>query len=189
MAGAKKKNNHYALKKLWILILLALFFSTSSSISPLWATYVLKLGGNLKTSGIAIAVNSACFAIFNVVWGWLESIYSNEKCYIIGSFLIVSLLYGLYPFVKTPIELYVLQVPIGAFSAMMGPALFKLYNEHNQERLSRFGWGVYTAQMNLFVAVGAVVGAHVAHNFGFDAVFYMMSVLSFAAGLSAAFIL
>lgn len=184
-----KKNRQSSISYIWILILLALLFSATGSISPLWAAYVLRLGGNLKTAGIAVSLNTGSFAIFNLVWGWVETHYPNDKLYIIGPFLILTLLYLAYPLIGTPLELYALQIPLGMFAAMQVPALTNLYDQQLKGKESTMGWGIYIALINLSISMGALVGAHVAHYFGFDAVFYMMAGLAFVACISAAFIL
>jgi len=160
---------HYFMKPL--IAINVFIIVTSSFLMPLWAKFVMHIGGDLRTACIAICVFSIVIGIFTIIASRIEHSFRHYENFIAITSLLFTLTYCGYFFVSHPWQLYLIQVILGLCGAFQCPALFALYHFYMPKTHSGFHWGIWNGFYNISVGVGALMSAYIAYHFGFTAVF------------------
>lgn len=153
-----------------ILIILAGAF-----MMPLWATFVAKIGGDIRTAGNAICIFSIVIGGFTCITGKLESAVKRNTLFVIMAQALMLLGYVGYFFVHHPWQLYVVQIILGVGGAFQSPALYALYHECIDATQSTFYWGMWNGAYNIAIGIGALLSAYIIHNTNFTVLFSVMT--------------
>lgn len=142
--------------------------------SPIFAAYVLDIGGDLFDSGTALAIETAVVGVFIIIFGRLASKFHTEKLQLVIGYGLTALIYLGYSLVDTPQQLFALQAVSGIAAALEVPAFSGLFSALQEKDKHAKGWGDYLGAMNFISAGALLVSGAVAQNYGFNTLFYMM---------------
>ncbi len=151
---------------------------TGGFLTPLWGNFVKQIGGDVRTAGIAICIFSIIIGICTILAARIENKYRIEKSALIFSAIIIALAYSGYLLVKTPFELYSVQLFLGIGCAIQTPALYKLYQDSMPAEKSTLGWGIWNGFFNIALGVAALCSSYIAHHLGLRGVFLVMLALA-----------
>ncbi|WP_133128058.1 MFS transporter [Legionella nagasakiensis] len=121
------------------------------------------------------------FGLFAFLFGLVTSYFRQNKLFLCTSYLLYSVLCTAYLFVYTPMQLYCVQLLIAVAAAMQSPVRNALYNKTITNGKETIGWGLYNLTFTFSIGLGAMIGSHLAHYFGFNWVFIGMSVMGMTA--------
>ena len=142
--------------------------------SPVFAAYVLDIGGDLFASGTALAIETAVVGVFIIIFGRVASKYHTEKLQLTLGYGLTALIYLGYTLIETPNQLYILQAVAGIAAALEVPAFSGLFSALQEKDKHAKGWGDYLGVMN-FISAGALVASGaIAQQYGFNTLFYAM---------------
>ena len=177
---------HIKNKLLYFLIFTDSFFNISSLILvPIFAVYVLSLGGDVRHIGEIYAIQAIAFGVV----GWLASRYWIDQrhgiaiAYFLWTIYSVVLIFNqsLYVF-------YALQLVSGAANAIRYPFLQLSISDHTGDvKIALFYKTLYRFAGDLAGALLAMLVAHYAYHKGFQPVFIIMSCLSAIACINGIF--
>lgn len=171
-------SKHYFMKSL---ITINVFIIIAGGfLVPLWASFVHRIGGDIRTAGNAIAIFSIIIGVFTCIAGKIENQLDHDEYFLVGSQAMFVLGYACYFFVHHTWQLYLLQMWLGMAGAMQSPAIYSLYQRFMPKGTRNTAWGIWNGFYNISMGIGAFVSAYVAHSFGFNGVFTMMTLIALA---------
>ncbi len=170
-----------------ILILSSFFINLAAGLfGPLYAVFVQRIGGDLLTAGSAYAGFSiALGAMIFLLSRWEDRVKHQERLIVIARGLQVIGISG-YMFIKTPLDLFLVQIALGISEAIITPAFDSLYSRNLDKGRSASEWGMWESMRAVVIGIAAVAGGFIAQQYGFPALFSIMAVISifaFAASL------
>jgi len=163
--------------KLFILINFLIILS-AGFMMPVWAEFVHKIHGDIRTAGNAICIFSIILGFFTWFTAKIENQMGHEELILVFSQALFSLSYLGYFWVTSPIQLYLVQVALGVSSAIQVPALFSLYERYIPKSESTFYWGVWAGAYNIAIGLGALISAYTVQHFGFTIMFEVLFSVS-----------
>jgi sugar phosphate permease len=165
-----------------ILITINIFIILAAQfLIPLWGHFVQRIGGDVRTAGIAVCIFSIVTGLFTLLSGKIIHKTKNEEQVMIITSAIISICYLGYLFVNTPIELYIIQIILGLCGAFQCTSMYSLYNRYMPRTHSAYHWSIWNAFYFIGAGVAALSSAFIAHNFGFNWVFVVLFTISIIA--------
>lgn len=159
-----------------LLISDTMFILANALLAPVFAIYALNMGGDILVIGELSSVFAISTGIMLLVFGRIEDRHKKAPL-IIVSYVIMATGYIAYMFVTNVGQLLAIQVLLALGIAMNIPAydaLFSIYLEHNKEAQQ---WGTYYAISYFLSGVGAIIGAGIVEQYGFNGLFMIMTIL------------
>lgn len=161
------------------LLFIQVFNITASNfLGPVYAVYVKKIGGDLLTAGATYAISMAVIGSLIVVSGRFANKYHTEKLQLIlGYTLAIFVAFG-YLIIRTPNELFLLEILAGLSIAISQPAFSGIYSSKTEEGKYTSSWGDYLGMAYWAAAFAALYAGYVSQQFGFSALFISMMILN-----------
>lgn len=166
-----------------LLVISGLFMFSFGMFSPIYALFVSEIGGDITVASNAWAVFSLSAGLLTFFAGRWENRIKETELGIVLSQFIISLAYLLLYFTEKIFFLYLSQIILGIGMAFFWPAFHSVYGQHVQRRKAAFQWSLYDGLAYLIPAGAAIAGGIIVNNYGFDAIFIIMSAVSFVCGL------
>lgn len=162
-----------------ILLLSSFFINLAAGLfGPLYAVFVLQIGGDLLTAGVAYAGFSIALGIMIFFLGsWEDRVKHQEKLIIISRVLSVIGFFG-YLFIRNPVDLFFVQIIFGLAEAIIVPAYDSLYSRNLDKGKAASEWGVFESTRAIVLGAAAVAGGFLAQEYGFSMLFSLMAVIS-----------
>ncbi|MDO8425643.1 MAG: MFS transporter [bacterium] len=155
---------------------------------PIFALFVedFIVGGNEAVAGIAAGVYLFTKSTLQIPIAHLIDRIRGERDDFWLLF-VFSMLMGLVPLlylvIRTPIQLYAVQLVLGIFTAFTFPTFMAMFTRHIDRAKEGTEWGVYFTLVDMMSATFAVVGGYVAVSEGFPALITVVVILSFIGSL------
>lgn len=156
-----------------------------SLFGPLYAIYVEGIGGGLLDVGNTIALYSVVTGVFIIVIGKISD-RTNKMLLTTAGFALSALGTLAYLIIRTPSELYALQVVFALSTALLSAPLSALFAQHITKGREGFLWALEGGGGKVLFGVGVAIGTFTAHAFGFIAVFLIIACLQACAAISQA---
>lgn len=155
--------------------------SSLGLITPIFAIFIADkiIGGGVKVAGFAFAFYTLAFALTRLpaAYGVDRKMKENQRLYLlIGGTILVSLCYFLYPLVKFPWQIYILQCLIGIGFSLSCASFFSFFTRYINKGQESLEWGVYEVAISLGVAATAATSGILAAKFGFNIVFILAGI-------------
>jgi predicted MFS family arabinose efflux permease len=160
----------------------AIFVFILGLFAPFYAVFIIRIGGSVALAGLS-------WAVFSIVAGCLIFLFSRWELKIKEQELLIALGYVLrggvflsYAFMADIAQLMVTQIFWGIATALSTPAFDSVYARHTTNEDSIVQWGDWEGVSAITTGVAALIGGLVIQGFGYQAVFIVMAVISFALG-------
>jgi len=101
----------------------------------------------------------------------------------LGGTIGFSLVPFLYISLKTPAQLYLVQLFYGFSTALTFPSWMAIFTRHIDSQKEGLEWGIYYTLTDLGGALTATIGGILAQNFGFQPLFAIVGFISFTGSL------
>ena len=152
-------------------------------LSPIYAIYVEKVGGDLMDASIAGGIFAFVTGVVSLISGhYTDKVKENELIISLG-FMILGVGYFFYAMVDSIWSLFAVQVLIGVGMAISAPSYDAVYTKHVVGHHSGKQWAAWESMAYITTSAGAIVGGIIVTHFGFNSVFVIMSVLSLLSAL------
>jgi MFS family permease len=154
--------------------------------TPLFAIFVLHLGGDAKTVGLASGVGAYAAALMILFIGkWENSQRHQEKMVVIGFFWLAFGALG-YAMVHEIWQLFVVQIFNAVGTGMLVPAIRTSYAKLEDKGRETEEWAFWEGGNRMFAATGAILGGFLLSAFGnFKGLFILIAAIQFIAALIA----
>ncbi len=156
---------------------------------PLWSSYALYIGGDVRTAGIAVSTFSIVIGLCIVFAGYMEHRLKNEENMMMITSALLSIIYLGYFFVHHAWQLYLLQACLGLACAFQSPAIFSLYHRYIPRLQSALYWGIWNGFYFISIGIASLISSFALHHFGFKTVFTILWLFSLASFLLCLFIM
>lgn len=156
-------------------------WSASNLIAPVFAIYLTENinGGSIEVVGLAAMIYLIFKSIFEVPVGmWIDRTKSEKDdlySALLGTIL-TGMVYALFPVITEVWQVYVLQAILGVSAALAFPGWYSIFTRHIDKKKEAFEWSLYDVMLGLGMAFTAAIGAFMANRFGFNTVFYIISI-------------
>lgn len=154
-----------------------------SLFGPLYAIYVQGIGGSLLDVGNSIALYSVATGALIIVAGKISD-KINKVLLTTAGFTISAFATLAYLVIKTPVELYVLQVVFALSTALLSAPFSALFAQHIKEERAGLMWAFDAGGGKILAGIGISIGTFVTHAFGFMTVFFVIFFLQVCAAIS-----
>ena len=155
---------------------------------PIFAVYITESinGGTVEVIGIAMTIYLLTKSLGQIpVASIIDKIKGENDDFLV--MFIGSIFYALIPlayiFIKTPVELYVVQFFYGLAAAFVFPSWMAIFTRHIDKEHEGVEWGVYQTMVDLGSAVTASLGGLIAYRFGFNMLFIIVSISIFLGSM------
>ncbi len=152
-------------------------------LGPIYALFVEKMGGSLLDASFAGGIFALAAGLTTLVAGKFADGYKRDERIVAAGYSLMGLGFFLYLFADSVWFLFGVQALIGFAEAFYSPAFDAVYTKHITQKKAGREWGAWESLNYFSVAVGALAGGLIATNFGFKAIFVIMSSLCFASAL------
>jgi sugar phosphate permease len=151
--------------------------------TPIFALYVIELGGTVYEAGIATAIYYFVGGLLMLLFRW---VINNRKLrigyYVWGNFLegVTALLYLA---VNTVPQFYLAQLVHALATAMRIPSQRTLYAQFEDRGKEGSEWSIMEGGNFIIIGISAAAGGYVASTFSFQSVFMIMAIIQFLTTL------
>lgn len=157
-----------------LLFMLMVVASSLSVMTPLWGDYLVKLGGDLQSAGLAVSILSVGIAFFIICFSIITDRWPGYRVYIIISSLLLVACWVFYMCISTVTQLYWVLVLFSISRGMLWPAFDVLYTAILPRHKVATGWGLYATCEAAGGGAGALLGTQIIHLMGYKALFMVM---------------
>lgn len=167
------------LKKIFIIN--SIFIFADSLFIPLYALFVVKIGGGAELAGILFGLKFAVTALVEFFVIQLRDKYKLDEFLLKTNYLIRGLAWLLLFFMPLVPILFIAQIMIGISESLGTPAINALISEHLDKKKHLREWGI--GQLTSYVpqAIAGGLSGFIIALWGFQALFLIMSILAFTA--------
>ena len=152
-------------------------------INPIMAVFFADNieGGDVKVAGLAIMVFFLVKSLLQIPLARIIDLTKGELddywWMLIGTFLI-SISPFFFIWASLPWHVYVIQVIHGVGGALSYPTWLAIFTRHIDKHEEGLEWSIYYTTTDLGAALTAGAGGYLASLLGYDALFYVVGVLS-----------
>jgi MFS family permease len=161
----------------------SLILVATAMLGPIYALFVERIGGDLLDAGITFGAFSFAAGIVTLISGTFTDRIKEAELIIVLGYVVTAIGFLSYVFVENMTALIFAQVVVGIGTAIRYPAFDAVFSSHLDKGEGGREWGAWESTLYFTSAFGAVMGGYLASEFGFDYIFVIMSVLSFAAAV------
>ncbi|MFA6426820.1 MAG: MFS transporter [Candidatus Magasanikbacteria bacterium] len=163
-----------------------IFWSALQLFSPIIAVFIINTisGGDIIHVGIAASISLIVKSLCEIPIGvYIDSTKSEKDDLFMAGFgvFLMALMYIFFTFATEIWHVYAIQAVIGFSFACSYPSWLSLFTRHIDKGKEGFEWSMYDFWIGLGTAGTATLGAFVAERFGFNVLFYSISILVFAS--------
>jgi predicted MFS family arabinose efflux permease len=167
-----------------LLITNGLILLAGAMLGPIYALFIEKIGGDLLDASLTGGLFALAAGITTLIAGNFVDRNKRDELIVAFGYLVMGVGFFLYLFVNSLLFLLVVQVVIGFAEAFYSPAFDSLYSKHITKMKTGKEWGAWES-MNYFArAIGSAIGGLIVFSFGFNAIFVVMSALSFISAIT-----
>lgn len=152
-------------------------------LTPFYAVFVQKIGGNIASAGFSWAVFSIVAGVLTLLFAkWQLKVKEQELLLALG-YLIRGLVFLSYAFMGSIAQLIFTQVLWGVGAALGTPAFDAVYSAHTSKEDSIVQWGQWEGIAAIATGLAAIVGGILIQEIGYQVVFIGMAVICFLLGI------
>ncbi len=169
-------------KSLKVLFLFnGIFVFASMLLGPLYAVYVESIDKNILFVSITWAVFLASATFFTFIVSQKGDSIKEKEYLLMGGFLIRSISWILFIFIGSIFHLILVQIFLGLGEALGNPSFDAIFAQHLDEGMQIKEYSAWKLVVNGATAIATIIGGLIVVNFGFEALFIIMSLLALTA--------
>lgn len=159
-----------------------IFVFGASLLGPLYAIYVKQeIGGDILTIGWAFAIYMITVGVVSYIAGKMGDKIKEKEYLLAVGYLIRAVGFFCYTLISTIGGLFLLQLFLGIGEAIANPSFKSIYSIHLDNGRESTQWGIWDMSYSIIVGIATIIGAMIVNSFGFDILFYSMSLLAVIA--------
>lgn len=161
-----------------LLVADALLLTAEAMLVPIYAVFVVEVGGDILDAGITAAALAFGAGVASLVGGKYADGLRDKKQLIVACYALTALGFLLFTTVNSVWYLAAVQAGLGLVRAFAEPAFDALYSVNLDKNKEAQGWAAWESMTYFVTAVGSVVGAAIVSTFSFDTLFIIMAILA-----------
>jgi MFS family permease len=157
------------------LVVSSFFYNFASGLlGPIYAIFVEQIGGDILTAGSAFAIYTIICGVLILLLGKWENRAKHKEKILVLSRVFTLIGFTGYLFVTNPIQLFLVQITLGAALAFGTPAFDTIYSKNLDKNKEAFEWGAWEGMYQIALGLSAIAGAIIVEFFGFRTLFVIM---------------
>lgn len=159
-----------------------IWFFGEGLLGPLFAVFTEKIGGDILDVSWAWSIFLVVTGVFYILFGKLIVAYNinHAKMLILGYGLNAVFTFG-YLLVKTPEQLFLIQVGLGICEAIGSPLWDTLYAKSLHESHAAYAWGLAGGQSQIVTGIATLIGGFTVYYLSFNVLFIAMGTIQVIA--------
>lgn len=154
-----------------------LWFFGEGLLGPLFAVFAQKIGGDLLEITWAWALYLLIAGVVKILVGKLsDGPVQKERLMVLG-YALNALFTFSYLFVRTPNQLFLVQIGLGLAVALATPTWEALYALHQNKKKAGITWGLASGEANIAGAVAIMIGGYLVEQYSFSVLFLLMGTV------------
>jgi predicted MFS family arabinose efflux permease len=171
-----------------LLVTNAMVLVGNAMIGPIYAIFVERIGGGLLDASGAFALYSLSASITAMIVGRVTDRAKEDELVVVLGYAVMAVSFVGYVFVSQMWQFFLVQIIAGIGHAIQAPSFDAVYSKHIGKGHSGTVWGAWEGMNYMTMSLGAIIGGFVASQFGFDAMFLLMTVLVLFSALYVYFL-
>jgi len=143
---------------------------------PFYYIFINQIGGTIESFGIATGLVVLSSSLVSLVAGKYSDKYGRKPFLIAGGYASAVIVF-LYTMISSLWQLYLLQILNGLVVSMFHISETSFLADVTKKKNRGADIGTYNAVVGILEALAIFVGGFIAGKFGFDIVFYIVSVI------------
>jgi len=160
------------------LVVLSFFILAGGMFGPIYAIFVVDIGGDILVAGTAWAIFMIVSGIGIFIMGKIQDKLKRDKPIIISGYTLISLGFLAYFFVSNTTQLFLVQILLGLGTMVVVPARDSFYTKYLEKGKIASQWAAWESLWYILGGIAAILGSFFAKIFGFKALFLLMFLLS-----------
>ncbi|MDI6807024.1 MAG: MFS transporter [Candidatus Aenigmarchaeota archaeon] len=152
----------------------------SGLLGPFYVVYVQQIGGSIQNLGIAFGLLIIAQSFASYFVGKYSDVF-GRKPFLIVSGYVASAIILTYTLIRTVLELYVLQIFFGITNAIYMTVSIAFLGDATEMGKRGLQIGKYRTVVGVFAGFSMIIGGMVIGKFGFQIIFYVVSLFFFIA--------
>ncbi len=154
------------------------FVLATGMFGPIYAIFVLRIGGDILTAGTAWAIFMIISGVGIFFTGKVLDRLKKDKPAIILGFALESLVYLGYFFVSNVKQLFLIQILLGISQVILRPANDSFYTKYLEKGKLASQWAAWEGLWSIVTGIAALIGATIVKFFDFRVLFLVMFFIS-----------
>ena len=154
------------------------FVFASSLLGPLFAIYMEGFKGGILPVSMVWAIYLFATALFTYFLAKKGDGYKHKRHLLAGGYLVRALCWFAFIFANNILEIAVIQFFVGVGEALGTPAFNAMFAEHLDKNKHIMDYADWEILADAILVIGTILGGFVAAQFGFKALFGIMSLLA-----------
>jgi hypothetical protein len=134
---------------------------------PIYAIFVQQIGGDILEASGAIAVFLIVSGIATVVIHRSQWSQRNRTLLLVGGWILWVAGIAFYYLISSTVTLFLAQVLVALGNAIADPAFDAELDDHTDEAIKSYEWGLFEAFKDILNGVAAIAGGLIAAFLGF----------------------
>ncbi|MFA5749746.1 MAG: MFS transporter [Candidatus Shapirobacteria bacterium] len=193
MKKRSQKIKNYFLKDInpvirFLILSDTIIIGAAGLLGPIFALFIedFIIGSTAETVGIATGIYLFSRSLLQIpIAHFLDKVRGEKDDFWL--MFVFSVLFSLIPilylFIKTPLQLYIVQFILGFFTAFTYPAFMAIFTRHIDKNKEGTEWGIYFTLTDLTSAALAIIGGYVAVSSGFNVLIVIVAMTSLIGAL------
>lgn len=154
-----------------------LWYFGEGMFGPLFAVFTQKVGGDILDITGASAVYIIVYGLLTIWVGKLADYKDNKRKLIIAGYFLNALFTFTYLLVRSPLDLFLVQIGLGIAAALATPTWDALYAEYEDKRHAGYVWGLASGESKVLTGVAIILGGLIVSYLSFNLLFAIMGVI------------
>jgi MFS family permease len=153
-------------------------------LEPIYAIFVQRIGGFILEASISMGLYAMALGIVTIIIGKISDNKQYRAKLIVAGYALAALAFLGYYFVKSPWELFAIQIVLGVSSALIDPGWNALFGTNVKKNKEATEWGLWEGAKQISIGIASIVGGIIAFAFGFKILILVMFVFEVAATIN-----
>jgi len=167
----------------YLLLANYLYMAGVGLLSPVYALYVLGIGGSALTASASWSLYLITAGLLMMLFGNVQDKSRNIKKYIVTGYTVAAMSTLLYLVIDTTPQLFALQFIHAIGIGLLTPALRTAYTKVQDKKRQAHEWSLFDGGIFILQGTAALIGGLLLTWLGFTQLFIAMAVIQIFSAL------
>lgn len=145
---------------------------------PIYAIFVMEIGGDVLEAGVAYGIFSLVSGLFVFFVGRSTFFKKRLRQMAVFGYVLFTLGNGGYLLIQNPFQLFIVQIILGIAGGILEPSWDGLFSANLTEERAAHSWATWAGIQNIAIGVGALAGGLIVALYSFKLLFMVMFVIN-----------
>ncbi len=160
-----------------------LYMAGVGLLSPIYALYVLEIGGNEFIAGASWSIYLITAGIIMLLLGKKQDLAKSYKPFLVSGYFIAATSTFMYLLINTVPQLFLLQVVHAIGIGLLTPSLRAAYTQLQDNNNKAHEWALFDGGLFILQGFAALTGGLLLSLLGFTALFIFMGTIQLISAI------